>query len=839
MNIRLFCISFALSAAIASTPIIQAATAVATKAEVRAREVVVLDEGWRLQLGNVAGAEAAAFDDASWREVKVPHDWAISGPFDMNIDRQIVQVGADGEKEPQLRTGRTGALPAFGVGWYRKSMEIPASDRGRRISVEFDGAMSNAQVWLNGNYLGEWPYGYTSFQFDLTRFVVFGGKNTLTVRLENKEESSRWYSGAGLYRNVRLVTTDQVHVAHWGTYITTPEIDAARGVVAVRTKVANESGQLQRIELSTKILAVSDPARVIVSEQTAVSFADLHEYTQKLEVPSPGLWSPETPVLYRAISTVSVDGQVRDVYETTFGFRTIRFDANQGFFLNGKHTKIKGVCMHHDLGPIGAAVNWRATQRQLEMLKEMGCNAIRTSHNLPSKELLELCDSMGFLVIDEAFDEWKIGKNKNGYNTLFDQWAEKDMVAMIHRDRNHPSVFIWSIGNEVLELNKMDPKGREIARFLTAICKREDPTRPVTSGFNNAKGAIANGIADEVDIFGINYPRIGNMSYTKYHAEKPAYCLLGTETASTVSSRGVYKFPVRENKAPWYKEDYQVSSYDLDGPSWFSTPDHEFAMQEDYKAAAGEFVWTGFDYLGEPTPYNEGTPARSSYFGIIDLAGLKKDRFYLYQSHWTDQPMVHLLPHWDWPERLNQEVPVMCYTTLPKAELFVNGKSKGVRTRDKADVFGRYRLVWKDVVYEPGEIRVDALDDAGKVVLTQTHKTPGAPHQVRLTPDRKTIQADGKDLCFITLELLDKAGNPCPRAAMMQFVEVQGAGQLRALCNGDATDQTSFASNYMKTFSGKLVVVVESSKTAGDIVIRTYGSMLKTAVTTIHTVPAK
>lgn len=812
------------------------ATADAAQAEAGKREVLLLDQNWRFQLGDVAGAEAPEFDDANWCETSVPHDWAIGGTFDMNIDRQMVQVVADGEKTHRLRTGRTGALPAFGVGWYRKTLEIPEGDRGRRVSVEFDGAMSNAQVWLNGNKVGEWPYGYSSFQFDVTRFVNFGGENVLAVRLDNKESSSRWYSGAGLYRNVRLVTKDPVHVAHWGTDITTPEIDETRGVVSVRTKVANESGQAQRVELRTEIVAMTDPSRAIVADQTSATFADVHEFTQKLKVPSPGLWSPETPVLYRAICTVSVEGRVRDVCETTFGFRSIRFDKNQGFFLNGQPTKIKGVCMHHDLGPIGAAVNRRAIERQLEMLKEMGCNAIRTSHNPPSPELLDLCDTMGFLIMDEAFDEWKIGKNENGYHTLFDLWAEKDLVAMLHRDRNHPSVIIWSIGNEVLELNSMDVKGREIAKFLTAICKREDPGRPVISCFNEAKGAIANGIADEVDLFGINYPRIGDMSYAKYHADKPDYCLLGSETASTVSSRGVYKFPVRVNTIPWYVEDYQLSSYDMEGPSWFSTPDLEFAMQEDCNAVAGEFVWTGFDYLGEPTPYNEGTPARSSYFGIIDLAGLKKDRFYLYQSHWTDQPMVHLLPHWDWPERLNQEVPVMCYTNLPMAELFVNGKSKGIRKREKADVFGRYRLVWKDVVYEPGEIRVDALDDAGNVVLTQTRRTPGAPYQVRLTPDRKTLQADGKDLSFITLEVLDREGNPCPRAAILQFVEVEGAGRLKALCNGDATDQTPFVSDCMKTFSGKLVAVVESSGTAGDIVVRTYGSKLKTGETTIRNV---
>lgn len=800
------------------------------------RTVDMLAEGWKFWKApagecrtETGGREQTGFDDTSWEPVTVPHDWAIGQPFDMNIDRQVVQVMADGEKQPQLRTGRTGALPAYGAGWYRLRLAIPEADRGRSLSVEFDGAMSNAKIYLNGRYVGEWPYGYSSFRFDVTHFVAFGATNVLAVSLDNKEESSRWYSGAGLYRHVRLVKTDPVHVAHWGTFVTTPVAESGKGVVDIVTRVNNESGEPRQVELLTEIVACAAPSKVLATARTGLSVAGSAACKQTLTLEGPGLWSPESPVLYKAISKVYAGAVLRDVYETPFGFRTLRFDKDQGFFLNGVRTPIKGVCNHHDLGPLGAAVCRRATERQLELLKEMGCNAIRTSHNPPSPELLELCDTMGFLVMDEAFDEWKIGKNRNGYSTLFDQWAEKDLVAMLRRDRNHPSVIIWSIGNEVLELNSMEPKGREIARLLTAICKREDPTRPVISGFNNAKGAIKNGIAEEVDLFGINYPRIGDMSYGKYHAEKPDYCLLGSETASTVSSRGVYKFPAKENKAPWYLEDYQVSGYDMEGPSWFSTPDHEFAMQEDCPAVAGEFVWTGFDYLGEPTPYNEGTPSRSSYFGIIDLAGLKKDRFYLYQSHWTTAPMVHVLPHWDWPDRLNQAVPVMCYTTLPKAELFVNGKSKGVRARNKSEVFGRYRLIWEDVVYEPGEIRVEALDEVGKVVLSQTSKTPGAPQQVRLTPDRAVLRADGRDLSFVTLEVLDREGNPCPRAAILQFFEVSGPGRLRALCNGDATDHTPFSSNYMKTFSGKLVAVVETTGEEGEITIRASGSKLRPA----------
>ncbi len=791
------------------------------------RKITLLDEGWKFLLKDVKDAAGNEFNDKDWEAVTVPHDWAIDKPFNMNIDWQVVQVVADGEKKPQLRTGRTGALPAFGIGWYRKSIFIPAEDKGKILSVEFDGAMSNAQIFVNGKFVGEWPFGYASFMFDITKFVEFGKENLLAVRLDNKDESSRWYSGAGLYRNVRLITTNPVHVAHWGTYITTPFIEKKQAHVNIRTNINNLSGITYKVTLLTEIINSQGEK---VSESRSEKVVTEHfVFEQAIKIKNPSLWSIETPSIYKAISKVFVNNKLTDTYESFFGIRTIRFDKDKGFFLNGKHVKIKGVCNHHDLGPIGAAVNYRATERQLEILKDMGCNAIRTSHNPPSPELLDLCDKMGFLVMDESFDEWKIGKNKNGYNTLFDKWAEKDLVAMIHRDRNHPSVIIWSIGNEILELNSKDPKGKEIARFLTQICHREDTTRPTIAGFNNARGGINNGIADEVDLFGINYPRIGNMSYSKYHAEKPHYCLVGSETESTVSSRGEYKFPFKENTSPWYS-DYHVSSYDNEGPSWFSTPDHEFAMQEDCQAVAGQFVWTGFDYLGEPTPYNEGTPARSSYFGIMDLAGLKKDRFYLYQSHWSDKPMLHLLPHWNWHDRVNDTVPLMCYTNYPKAELFVNGKSMGIRVKDKSKTFTRYRLIWDKVIYQPGEIKVVAMDNNNNPMAEQVIKTAGEPYQIRLTPDRQTITADGKDLSFITVEVLDKDGNLCPRANILQFFEVKGAGKLKAICNGDPTDQTSFASNYMKTFNGKMVIVVQSTKEAGSISVRSEGSKLKEGI---------
>lgn len=799
------------------------------------RKQNLLDEGWKFINEDVENAAMPDFNDIAWETVYVPHDWAIDKPFDLNVDYEVLREETNWRMGLRFRTGNSGALPTVGIGWYRKSVYLPAEDKGKKISVEFDGAMSNAQVFFNGEYVGEWPYGYASFSFDLTKFAKFGTENILAVRLKNEAHTSRWYPGAGIYRNVRLVTTNPVHVAHWGTYITTPQINEKKGTVNVKTKIENQSSELQIVELITEI---QDPfGKVVATKRSQRKVVEMEEFDDNIDIKNPMLWSIDSPNLHKAISKVYVNKILKDVYETTFGLRTIYFDNNKGFFLNGKHVKIKGVCLHHDLGPLGAAVNYRATERQLEMLKEMGCNAIRTSHNPPSPEQLELCDKMGFLVMVESFDEWREGKKKNGYNTLFDEWAEKDLVALIHRDRNHPSAIMWSIGNEVRELHATDSSGRDIARFLVDICHREDPTRPTVSGNNSAVGAINSGIADEVDIFGINYPRIGNKSYTSLHKEYPKYCLIGSETSSTVSSRGVYKFPLTKKRNPWpWYDDYQLSSYDMEGPSWASAPDEEFAMQEDCDAVAGEFVWTGIDYLGEPLPYNEsGSPAKSSYFGMIDLAGLKKDRFYLYQSHWSDQPMLHLLPHWNWPDRMNDTVPVMCYTNYPKAELFVNGKSMGVRSKDESNTYTRYRLVWDNVIYKPGDIKVVAMDDNNNPMDSMQIKTAGEPNKIRLTPDRETIHADGKDIIFITVEVLDKDGNLCPRANLIQFFEIEGAGKIKAVCNGDPTDLTSFASSYMKTFNGKMVVAIQSTKEAGEITLSSIGSMLQEGKIIIHT----
>lgn len=773
------------------------------------REVILLDKNWTFIQKDIPNGESVQLNDKDWEKVRVPHDWAIRGNFDMNIDMQSVQVTEDGEKEARLRTGRTGALPCFGVAWYRKVLPIVATDQGKRVFVEFDGAMSLSKVYLNGEFIGEWPYGYSSFSFELTKYIKIGQDNILAVRLENKPESSRWYPGAGLYRNVRLVKTAPLRIAHWGTYVTTPLITAKNAEVSVKTELDGLVDAKSEIKLVTKIYN-PDGEKVGIVTSTKKS-EDKLPFAQSLKIKEPQLWSIETPNRYRAVSHLYVGNELKDVYSTVFGFRSLLFDKDNGFFLNGKHVKLQGVCMHHDLGPIGSAVNYRATERQMEILKEMGCNSVRTSHNPPSPELLQICDSIGLVVMVEAFDEWKNGKNKNGYANYFDDWTEKDLTAMVRRDRNHPSVIMWSIGNEIREQGMATGKGT--AKFLADICHKLDPTRPVTAGFNKHTAAIKNGLSDVVDLVGLNYKPF---DYKSKHTEKPDYVLFGSETASTVSSRGVYKFPVVENKGAWY-QDYQVSSYDLEYPGWASTPDTEFEMQDDCEFILGEYVWTGFDYLGEPTPYNEGTPAKSSYFGIVDLAGIKKDRFYLYQSKWSIEPVLHLLPHWNWEDRLGQNVPVYCYTNYPKAELFVNGVSAGIRQKDKTNKYTRYRLMWKDVIYQPGEIKVIAYDKNNKAVAEQIIKTAGEPYSMKLTADRQKIKSDGMDLSFVTVEVLDKNGNLCPRADNLLFFNVNGAGKLKAICNGDPTDQTSFASNYMRTFNGKMVAVIESEEDSGEI----------------------
>jgi len=791
----------------------------------KSRTVLLLDENWQFINEEVENGEKPETNTENWETVTVPHDWAISGEFDETIDAQEIMVIEDGEKTPKMRTGRTGGLPHIGIGWYRKSLDIPLSLKNKRINIEFDGAMSYAKVYLNGEFVGEWPYGYASFGFDMTDHVNFGGENILAVRLENKPFSSRWYPGAGIYRNVRLVVTNQVHVKQFGTYITTPNIENGEGTVNLKTTVLNKSGKSKRVTIETQIIDIDGNVIVTVAEETTVNKENIVE--QILDVPSPKLWSLETPTMYMAITKISENRKELDSFETPFGFRHFEFTNNNGFFLNGKRVQLNGVCLHHDLGPLGAAINISSLRHRMKLLQEMGCNSIRTSHNPPTPELLDLADEMGFLILDEIYDEWKMAKTENGYNKLWDKWAEKDMVAWIHRDRNHPSIIAWSIGNEIREQGRKD--GLETCQFLVDICHREDPTRPTTAGFNNWAAAIKNGLADAVDLPAWNYKP---QHYSFIHKNHPEWKMYASETASTVSSRGEYFFPA-EVKVMHTRKPFHSSSFDLEYPSWASTPDREFVAQDSFKYMTGEFVWTGFDYLGEPTPYNIEWPSRSSYFGIIDLCGIPKDRYFLYQSKWSNQEVLHLLPHWNWEK--GQNVSVHCYTSFDKGELFLNGKSLGIREKDPSGLYTTYRLVWDNIIYEPGEIKVVALDENNKPLKEAVMKTAGEPAKIILETDRSKILADGKELAFVTVSVLDENGNICPRANNLINFSVEGEGTVKAVGNGDPTSLESFVKPFRKAFNGKCMVMVQSSKKAGEFILKAESEGLETNKITIKT----
>ena len=631
------------------------------------RQEVLLEKGWMFTKGDGDYAPVVV-DDSAWEQVRVPHDWAIYGPFDANNDAQDVAITQNFERRASLKTGRTGGLPYVGVGWYRLRFDVPDFGDGKCAELLFDGAMSQAKVYVNGKYVGEWPYGYNSFHFDVTEFLNPDGRgNVLAVRLENLPESSRWYPGAGLYRNVHLIVTDEVHVPVWGTQLICSEISERSAKVDLKVSLAGEASRIRTV------IYGPDGRKVAVRRRSKPFDAGRE---QKLRIRRPKLWSPESPSLYKAVTTVYAHGKAVDEYTTTFGVRSIELVADKGFFLNGKMRKFQGVCNHHDLGPLGSAVNEAALRRQLTLLKEMGCDAIRTSHNMPAPELVRLCDEMGFMMMVEPFDEWDIRKCRNGYHLFFDEWAEKDMVNMLHQFRNDPAVVFWSIGNEVP--SQCDASGYETAKFLIDICHREDPTRFTTCGMDQVLCVLKNGLAALLDVPGFNY-RVH--LYEQAYETLPHKIVLGSETASTISSRGVYKFPVEKTSRVRH-EDLQCSSYDLEYCSWSNVPDIDFAMAADKEWEIGQFVWTGFDYLGEPTPYNL-MPNHSSNFGIIDLASIPKDRYYLYRSVWRpDAETLHILPHWTWPGREGEVTPVFVYTNYPSAELFINGKSQGIRTKD-------------------------------------------------------------------------------------------------------------------------------------------------------------
>ncbi|MBR5765108.1 MAG: DUF4982 domain-containing protein [Bacteroidaceae bacterium] len=794
------------------------ALALASSVTAFSQRTETLIRNWKFINEDVEGAQNATFNDVKWKNVVVPHDWAINGPFSKEIDIQKVAIEQNGEKESTEKTGRTGALPYIGTGWYRTTFKV--DNAYQRTLLVFDGVMSCPEIYLNGKKVGEWKYGYTPFVLDVTSAVDRSGSNTLAVRAENVAMSSRWYPGAGIYRPVRLIQTQDLAVKPWGVTVTSQILSTNNAVVSVKTELNKaEAG----VVVENRI--IGGDADYLVSSK---SFSDGSASAQ-IEVKNPKLWSPETPNMYKLLTVVKKDGKEIDRVVTPFGIRSISFSAEKGFQLNGVSRKFKGVCLHHDLGPIGAAINKSALIRQIKLLKEMGCDAIRTSHNIPSPWQMEICDSLGMMVMAESFDEWIYPKCKNGYHLYFDNWVEKDLTNLVLCHKNHPSIVMWSIGNEIPEQGSA--KGSKIAKRLVDLMHVLDPSRPVTAGCDRVDAAVKNGFIQTLDVPGLNYR---THKYQLAYDACPHGFILGSETASTVSSRGVYKFPVRRGDNLTYP-DGQCSSYDLEACSWSNIPEKDYELQDDKNWVVGEFVWTGFDYLGEPTPYDEYWPSRSSYFGILDLAGLPKDRYYLYRSRWnTEKPTLHLLPHWTWNGKENDTIPVYCYTSYPEAELFVNGKSMGRKKKDASVLMNRYRLHWDDVVYKPGSIKVVAYDADGKAVATEEVKTAGKPHHIKLDADTKILKADGEELAFVTASVVDKDGNLCPAATNQLQFSVKGSGRFKAACNGDATSTEVFTQPRMKAFGGQLVVVVQSSEKAGKMSLTVKGAGLKPASETIE-----
>jgi len=762
------------------------------------RQTSNFDHDWRFHLGDVAGAQAPAFADSVWRTLDLPHDWSIEGEFS--------------EQNPAGVAG--GALPG-GVGWYRKTFTVPAADSGKVVVVEFDGVYRNSEVWINGQYLGKRPYGYSSFRYELTPNVRFGaGRNVIAVRVDNSQQpNSRWYSGSGIYRHVRLVTSDPMHVAQWGTYVTTPVVSVDSSHVTIRTSLRNERRVEQPIVLSTVVYDSAGREVAAVSTMGRIPGDSVAELVQDLTISRPVLWSLERPYLYRAVSRVRCGNSVCDTYTTPFGVRSFVFRVDSGFFLNGRHIKIRGVCLHHDLGALGAAVNTRAIERQLEIMRAMGVNAIRTSHNPPAPELLDLTDRMGFIVLDEAFDMWKKAKTPYDYHLDWDAWHVRDLSDMVLRDRNHPSVFMWSIGNEVMEQwTNGDSTAAPIARELAAIVRALDPTRPITQAANN--GSPQNPVfhAGALDLLGHNYH---HEVWAEFPVQYPGAKFLITEAMSALNSRGVYEqpsdsvasyeTPYVKNHGPQPNKDYRLSSYDNRKAFWGSLHEESLRLFERHPFLSGMFVWQGIDYLGEPTPYE--WPARSSYFGVADLAGFPKDPFYLYQSVWTEQPMLHLLPHWNWTP--GESIDVWAYTNADEVELFLNGKSLGVKRKPEPVS----HLMWR-VAYAPGTLRAVARK-SGRVWVTAEVKTAGAPARVALVPDRARIRADGEDLSFVTVRVEDRAGVEVPAAEPLIRFRVSGPAQIVGVDNGDQISHTSFQAKQVRLFNGKAVVIIRSNGRPG------------------------
>ena len=785
-------------------------------------------------------------DNTSWTQVQIPHDWAIAGPFDKKWDLQKVAITQNGETEATEKSGRSGSLPWIGEGWYRTTIAIPEGYDAAELV--FDGAMAEPRVSINGEEVAYWAYGYNAFRVDVTPFLSkqptsLTSDLDISVHLQNLEESSRWYPGAGLYRPVKLVLTQKAHIDDWSIFVRTMSIDNGQAVVEAEARVLNASRDMV------------GSIRLIAPDGQSIGGSDLQIandgkiYTQ-LTIKNPQLWTPETPHLYQVVTEVRKAGAAHNVVDKKAfktGIRTVRVGREGGFQLNGVTRKLKGVCLHHDLGPLGAAINKSALIRQIKMMKAMGCDAIRTSHNMPSTLQMELCDSLGMMVMAESFDMWIYPKCKNGYARFFKEWAEKDITNLILNHRNHPSIVMWSIGNEIPE--QWSEEGRQISIQLQGLCHALDPTRPVTQVMDRAEDALKSGFAQAMDVPGFNY-RVHK--YANNLKQLPQGFLLGSETASTVSSRGVYKFPVvpTDNSqfasySPNYdptalsKADGQCSSYDVEWCSWSNLPDDDWVWQDDYPWVIGEFVWTGYDYLGEPTPYDEYWPSRSSYFGICDLAGLPKDRYWLYRSKWNkEEHTTHLLPHWTWgKDRKGQVTPVYCYTDGVEGELFVNGKSQGRIRKNPKERLDRYRLRWNDVKYEPGEIRVVTYDERGNKIGEDVRRTAGKAVQLVAQAETTTHKADGDDLIFVRVSVHDKQGVPVPTCQDQLTFSVAGEAQFEAVCNGDATSLESFKQPRMKLFNGELVVILRTTQKAGKVTltVKDQRGKLKPAVLNLTT----
>lgn len=795
----------------------------------------LFDEGWQFTQTDSVKMSWFGYNDKTWRTLDLPHDWAIEGDF-----MATAPSGASG-----------GALPG-GIGWYRKHFNVTKADKGKKLFIDFDGVYMNAKVWINGHELGQRPYGYSSFRYDLTPHLNYGGDNVVAVRVDNSDQpNSRWYSGCGIYRHVYLVSTDNVHVSHWGTWVNAEVQASGAAVFKLDVELDNETGKSKKVMVVNTLLDAAGKA--VGSSSSAVKLsagASRKAVSQSMTLKNPQLWSVERPYIYKVRTQVKVGGKVVDEYYTNTGVRSFRFDAEKGFFLNGKNMKINGVCQHHDMGCLGAAVNEDALYRQLKMLRDMGANAVRCSHNPPAPELLNMCDTMGLIVMDESFDMWHRRKTKNDYARFFDKWAERDLTDLVRRDRNHPSILMWSIGNEVLEqwssadadnltaeqanlilnaghdASTLAKDGEELSpnsiltRNLCNIIRRLDNTRPITAGCNEPDPGNHLFKSGALDIIGFNYHHEWVKDVPKNFPGMP---FIFSESVSALQTRDYYMMPsdsVRKAPQEWWMPytdpSFQCSAYDNMHASWSSTHEQTWDVVKHNDFVGGQFIWTGWDYIGEPTPY--GFPARSSYFGIIDLAGMPKDVYYMYQGEWTDRQVCHLFPHWNWLD--GQQIDLWCYyNNADEVELFINGKSQGVRTKGAHD----YHVMWR-VTYEKGEAKVVARKN-GKVVATDVRRTAGAPHHIRLTADKTSLAANGKSLSFVNVDIVDADGNVCPWADNQVFFELSGAARLDGVDNGNPASMERFKDNRRKAFFGRCLAVVRSAKQAGKAVLkaRAYG----------------